>query len=83
MQRRRTALWWDATRDMLVLGLRRLRAHMGLTALLLVGTFLAVGVAAALGLAAALAGFNAAEATDFPRSGLLSLFASPINDTRC
>ena len=47
MQRRRTALWWDATRDMFVLGLRRLRAHMGLTALLLVGTFLAVGVAAA------------------------------------
>ena len=47
MQRRRTALWWDATRDMFVLGVRRLRAHMGLTTLLLVGTFLAVGVAAA------------------------------------
>lgn len=47
MRRRRTALWWDATRDMFVLGVRRLRAHMGLTSLLLVGTFLAVGVAAA------------------------------------
>ena len=47
MRRRRTALWWDATRDMFVLAVRRLRAHMGLTSLLLVGTFLAVGVAAA------------------------------------